>query len=603
MPSLNVDKIQLLDALRKIKKNITEELIESFVFDFGVELDDIYEEEGRTMYKFDISANRYDLLCFEGFLKAISCFICEKNIVEKINYSENNSLEISQENTHERPFIACAIIRDINFTKEMYDSFISYQEKLHSSIGRNRSLVAIGTHDLSKINGNITYKTTSIDSVEFQPLKSDVCQKINLKKFFSNDKKISKFFNLLSDQTKSVAFFDERGIISIPPIINSERTKIDVNTKDVFVEVTGNDLNKVNTTLNLICCNFPGNCIEKIRIGNTYTPVSKNLLYNISIDVINKKLCLNLDRVFINQLLEKMMYNINPSEDLGVICISVPDFRTDILHECDIIEDIAIAYGFNNFAKKTPNFYTVGTENMLNKFSDKLRQEMALSGYNEVLTLTLLSKKENMFNLDKYDNIPLIENLSLSDSSMPKHSDYNYHLDDKEKFNHSIVEENIFIDAVVLSNPKSKEYEVVRTSLIPGVLKSISSNLHGRIPIKMFEISDVVIRKSEFYNIRKACAVICSTRSLLEDLQGPLTLLLQKCGINNFEYINSVDYGKAKISEIYLENQNALIIVDGIIVGTLGVLNPLVTKSFDIPYACSAFEIDVQLLFNLYTKK
>lgn len=597
MPALNVSKSELLNKLESNGIKISEEKLEETVFDFGVELDDIYEEEGKTLYKFDIPANRYDLLCFEGFCNAISSFLNFKK-VRKCNYEDfDKCFKIIKNDTNERKHIACAIIKNISFTDSSFDSFISYQDKLHSSLGRHRSIVAIGTHDFSKIKGSVEYKTTSIKNIKFNPLKGTENNFIDLQKYFENDKKIGKYFNLLSNKNESVAFFDDNGIISIPPIINSERTKITKESKNIFVEVTGTDFNKVNIALNLILCNFPGEKIQKCQILNgkneiLITPVIDIKTHKILISEINKKLKLNLNKMEIEDFLKRMMYEILKGDDNNVV-VSVPVFRSDVLHECDVIEDIAVAYGFNNFKMELPDFYTLGAENLLNKFSDKIRLEMALAGFNEVLTLTLLPEEENRL------FIP-IKSKNESVGSIPEFSDYVYNLNYNE-FNNMIIKNGVVLsDPVVLSNPKSKEYEVVRTSLLPGVIKSINSNLHAKIPIKIFEVSDVVVKRNDYYNIKNLCGVISSTRSMLEDLQGPLSLLLQKCGFNNYKYI---PMNINNVENIYLENQCAWVLVNEIIVGCIGVLHPKICNSFEIPYACSSFELDVQLLFNLYKQR
>ena len=223
---------------------------------------------------------------------------------------------------------------------------------------------------------------------------------------------------------------------------------------------------------------------------------------------------------------------------------------------------------------------------------------MALAGYNEVLTLTLLSRNENRLFSDELD----INSLDLKEKSLYEVPEYSNYVYDLTKFNNIFLNEVHFNSPVVLSNPKSKEYEVVRTSLLPGILKSVSSNLHGKVPIKMFEVADVVLKRNEYYNIKKACGVICSTRSLLEDLQGPLSFVLEKCGFKNFKYLSHNSYPKNFANVIYLENQSAYVLVDDIIVGSIGVLHPKVSQNFDIPYATSAFEIDIQLIYNLYSK-
>lgn len=574
MPAVNVDKLELISSLGV---EIDEATLENTVFDFGVELDEVYEDNGRTMYKFDVPANRYDLLCLEGMSAALRAFlgICP---YEDINITpvDSNTRIVYKFATHERQHIACAIIRGMKFTKSSYNSFISYQDKLHSSIGRNRSIVAIGTHDLSKISGEIIYKSLELNSFDFAPLNSEeIVNGGSLEKVFAKDKKITKFFNLLSDSEKSVAFVDgsvdnfeieNSSIMSIPPIINSDKTKISLDTNDIFVEVTGTDFNKVNTALKLVLYNFRGSRIDPVKILNypkdgkevfKTTPILNNFIYTIPVAKINKKLDLNLSGLETKGLLERMMYNVDLKDEEAVI--KTIDVRSDIIHECDIIEDVAIAYGFNNFKKKIPKVYTIGSEVPLNKFSDKLRTELALSGYNEVLTLTLLSRSEN-----------------------------------------SIIKDDISENPVVLANPKSKECEVVRTSLLPGILKSIASNLHGKIPIKLFEVSDVVhMRDSCVHNQRKACAVIASNSSLLEEIQGPLSFMLEKSCLQSFEYVPASDNA---FDELFLENQYAYIKINNVVIGTIGVLHPKISQKFGIPYACSSFEIDVEMLFDEFLK-
>lgn len=566
MPSLAVEKNLLL---KKIGKEITEKELNDVVFDFGVELDEIYEENGKTMVKFDIPANRYDLLSLEGFSTALRAYMSLDRF-EDLNIKETVGVTVYRKSTHEREYIACGIIRGIKFDKDSYESFIGYQDKLHCSIGRNRSLLAIGTHDLDKIHGKITYQSIDLSDIQFTPLITDVkeSQEIKnlklisgaeLKNHFSNDKKIFKFFDLLSESDKAVVFKCDDTVMSVPPIINSNTTKISLETKNIFVEVTGTDFNKVNTALKYILYNFRGDSVEYVDIVNEdtsekiRTPQFHDFEYTISLETINKKLHLNLKAEEVKHLLERMLYEVTIDSDS--LIVHVFDVRGDVLHECDIIEDIAIAYGFNNFNFRCPPIYTVGFEDPINKFSDKVRQELAIFGFIEALTLTLLSKAEN------------------------------------------IVDPEL---AVILGNPKSKEYEVVRTSLLPGILKSIGSNLHTKIPIKVFEVADVVLLNEKAdegaKNERRACCVIASNRSLLEDVQGPLSMLFTKCGINNFSYEKSCD-------SRYLENQNAIVKIGDFVIGTLGVLHPHVCKQFEIPYAASSFEINLEILFNYFMNK
>lgn len=559
MPSLSVSS----EILFKSLDVSSEKDLENYLFDFGIEVDNIYEENGVKKFKLDIAANRYDLLCNSGLIMALECFINNK-IYEDIQIKPY-SIEVKQYESEERNHVACAIVHNIRFDKDTYDDFIKYQDKLHGSLGRNRSLMSMGTHDFNKIEGNIVYRSMEPSEIEFCPLNGKRSVKGNeIREYFSEDKQLGKYCELIGKDM--MVFQDEKGIMSLPPIINSERTKIGLETTSVFVEVTGTNFNKINTALKLILYNFRGERVEAVKIKKykkkcvenadekfieeIITPVMNRKIYLINKEMVYKKLNTIISIENIKTMLERMMYKVNIKEE--ILEIQTVDARSDILHECDIIEDVAIAYGFNNFVKNVPSFYTVGSENLLNKFSDKIRNEIALMGFNEILSLTLLSKEENIIMSEKQ---------------------------------------------VVLSNPKSKEYEVVRTSLIPGLLKSISCNLHNKIPIKIFEVSDVVFLSEQTdegaINRKHLGACVAGNRSMLEELQGPVTFLFNKIGIMEVKYVHC-----NKLQ--YLENQSAEIKANGIIVGSIGVLKPQICNDFKIPYAASTVEIDIEKVFEIY---
>jgi phenylalanyl-tRNA synthetase beta chain len=141
-------------------------------------------------------------------------------------------------------------------------------------------------------------------------------------------------------------------------------------------------------------------------------------------------------------------------ENGSKIIVEVPPHRSDILHPCDIAEDIGIAFGYNNIPKVFPPTNTIGKQIPENKFTDLLRHELAQAGYIECLTMSLLSIKEAYNFLRKEPNLS---------------------------------------EAVQIANPKTVEFEIVRTSLITGLLKTLQSNAGESVPQRIFEISDVVL--------------------------------------------------------------------------------------------------------------
>ena len=69
-----------------------------------------------------------------------------------------------------RPYVSGAILRNVKFTQARYESFIALQDKLHQNLARQRSLVAIGTHDLDTLKGPFTYEALPPKDINFIPL-------------------------------------------------------------------------------------------------------------------------------------------------------------------------------------------------------------------------------------------------------------------------------------------------------------------------------------------------------------------------------------------------------------------------------------------------
>lgn len=152
-----------------------------------------------------------------------------------------------------------------------------------------------------------------------------------------------------------------------------------------------------------------------------------------------------------------MSYSASPSSGSpDIIDVHIPPTRADILHQCDIMEDVAIAYGFNKLPRSFPSRSgTVAQPLAINKLSDIIRLEAAMAGWSEVMPLILCSHDENFAYLNRHDD---------------------------------------GTQAVRLANPKTAEYQIVRTSLLPGLLKTIRENKHHSVPIKIFEVSDVAFK-------------------------------------------------------------------------------------------------------------
>lgn len=201
----------------------------------------------------------------------------------------------------------------------------------------------------------------------------------------------------------------------------------------------------------------PVKIISKHNHESRETPDLSPRETQAEVSYINDCCGLSLSAEDICQLLTRMCYSARPSKvSSDLVDVHIPPNRADILHQCDIMEDVAIAYGFNKLPRSFPSKSgTVAQPLMVNKLSDIVRLEAAMAGWSEVMPLILCSHDENFGWLNRKD-------------------DGN--------------------TAVKLANPKTAEYQVVRTSLLPGLLKTIRENKHHTVPMKIFEVSDVAFK-------------------------------------------------------------------------------------------------------------
>jgi phenylalanyl-tRNA synthetase beta chain len=480
MPTISVDKYKLYEALGQKFK--TEEF-EDLCFEFGIELDEDTENDERPIVngeqeppqlKIEIPANRYDMLCFEGIVSNLNVFRGKtappKYRLVEPSSGKLESITVKPEAEQVRPYVSGAILRNIKFDKSRYESFISLQDKLHQNLARNRTLVSIGTHDYDTIKGPFTYEALPPKDIKFIPLnQTKEMDSAELMNFYENDKHLGRFLHIIRDSPVYPAIYDSNRVVcSLPPIINGDHSKITLDTTNVFMEITATDLTKLDIVTDIMVTMFSMYCsepftVEPVQINsdhNNQTRVTPNLkprVAEVEIDYLNSCTGLNESPENLCKLLSKMSYTSAPSsKDSNILEVAIPPTRADVLHQCDVMEDLAVCYGYNNLPRTAPSrSATVGAPLPVNKLSDIIRVEAAVAGWSEVMPLILCSHDENFAWLNRKDDGNTV---------------------------------------VRLANPKTAEYQVVRSSLLPGLLKTIRENKGHSVPMKIFEVSDVVFK-------------------------------------------------------------------------------------------------------------
>ncbi|RDY10186.1 Phenylalanine--tRNA ligase beta subunit, cytoplasmic, partial [Mucuna pruriens] len=600
MPTISVGRDRLFAALGK---TYTQEEFEDLCFSFGIELDDVTtekaivrkekhleeeeaDEDEEVIYKIEIPANRYDLLCLEGLAQALRVFCGSQEIptyrLSDISKDAILKMHVKPETSMIRPFVVCAVLRGLTFDKARYNSFIDLQDKLHQNICRRRTLVAIGTHDLDKLEGPFTYEALPPSSINFRPLKQERNFRADeLMEFYKSDLKLKKFLHIIEDSPVFPVIYDsKRTVLSLPPIINGAHSAISLETKNVFIECTATDLTKAKIVLNTMVTAFSEYCenkfvIEPVEVissdgkSHTYPDLS---VYNmeVSLSYITGLIGVSLEAEEVTKFLNRMQLHAKQSTSDNKQCnfvVSVPPSRSDVLHPCDVMEDVAIAYGFNAVKDKAV-VDNKGSKRLaaslsllpLNELSDLIRKEVALIGFTEVLTFILCSKKENFAMLNRKD--------------------------DKSK-------------AVIIGNPRSSDFEAVRTSLMPGILKTVAHNKDHPKPIKIFEVGDIAIlddnRDVGAKNLRLLAALYCGANAGFEIIHGLVDRVMEKNGVPFVSPGDKSGYYIERSDEPeFLAGRQAKIIYKGKHIGTFGIVHPEVLNNFDISDPCSFVELDIE---------
>jgi phenylalanyl-tRNA synthetase beta chain len=390
---------------------------------------------------------------------------------------------------------------------------------------------------------------------------------------------------------------DAKGtVLSLPPIINGRHSRIQPSTKNVFIECTATDETKANVVCSTVVAMFAEYCsyrvepvdVEYVKNGvitrTETTPQLASRIMTAPLRDVRGVVGLTDNELTPDAacaLAEKMQlaparYDSTKDE----VSVSVPVTRSDILHAVDVAEDIGIAYGYNNIPETLPRTTTTGRPTRLNGFSDLLRDEVARAGYVEVLTHGLCRLDE------QFDKLR--------------------HDDGKEK-------------AVVLSNPASEEFEIVRTSLLVGALKTLEcAKAHSvKEGLKLFEVNDVVHRDNNedvgALNRRHLVATYTGPTAGFEVIHGLVDRVMTCAQIaptkayagNSLKgYTGSSGSRMYSVEPIadptYFPGRCARVLIEESgtkkSIGVFGVVHPEVLKNFGVANPTSALELDVEAL-------
>lgn len=545
------------DLVKLLGKDISLDTIRENLFELGLETEEVNGDE----VTFEVTSDRADLLSEEGIAMMLRAYygIQTGLILPSIKKSDYR-LIVEPGIEKVRPYVTGAIVKNVHFTDESIKSIMHLQEKLHGTFGRKRKKGAIGVHDLGKITGkDIIYRAIDRDAVKFVPLQSDML--MTPAEVLEKHPKGKDYRYVLEDKEKVPVIYDGAGLFSFPPIINSKRTEVNMNTTELLIELTGEDQRTIDYMLNIVLYSlhmrgaeiysmsleYPGN--KTVKPDFTVRSMRMDTAY------INSILGLSLSSEEIKVLLERMGSDVSDVTKDG-FTVHIPPYRTDILHKRDVSDDVGRVYGFNNITPMYPNTPSVGKITLDNKLADAVRDSLIGLGCQDTLNFMLIGKDENF---DKM-NLP----------------DEGY--------------------CVELSNPYAEQYNVVRTWVAPSLMIVLSNNLHREYPQNIFEVGKVArIDDSKETGVQEedhaACA-LCYAKAGYNEAKAKLQSVCNSFGLLDKLRTVPKDYPSmipGRSAEVFIGEKKA---------GMIGEIHPEVLKKWGIEMPVALFEIEVAALKN-----
>ena len=541
MPVVTFDYNDFLNIFRyKISK---EELIEKLPM-IGADVDKVEDNE----ISIEFFPNRPDLTSVEGIARASRSFFELETGLKKYDIKKSDiEMFVDPSVKKVRPFVVTALVKNITMTDELIKSLMDLQEKLHLGIGRDRKKVAIGVHDFEAVKPPFTYKAVDPDSVEFIPLnKSD---SMSLREILKHHEKGIIYAHILEGFDKHPLIVDtNNNVLSYPPIINGTLTEVTPFTKNLFIDVTGTDKKAINYVLNIITTALAergGEIFSTVLKDDnkTYvTPDFNTTKMKLDLNYINWILGTKMSEKDVISSLKKMGYNA--FEDGLKIIVEIPAWRADILHDIDIVEDVAVGYGYDKFETDFPKALTFGRTLPNYELYEIFRKIMIGLGFNEVTTFTISNEKDEFIKMG----------LDIS-------------------------------NRVEIDNPIGEEYSCLRTSLIPSLLKILDENKHHPLPQQIFELGIVVYK--DYKNQNNLAFVKIDAKASFTECKSFVDAIMRDSGMK-YEINDFVHPG-------FVKGRCALIINKNKKIGIFGELHPKTITNFELEHPVITFEINIDL--------
>jgi len=530
------------DLSNLIGQDLSQEELLAILPMIGSDIDSV---DGDAM-NIEFFPNRPDLYSVEGVARAMRNFIGKDKGLKNYDVKPGEVVLKVEESVNEvRPFIVSGIVRGVTMSDELIASLMEAQEKLHLTLGRKRKKVAIGVHDMRNLKPPFVYKAVDPKSVKFAPL--GYVSPMDMDEILQRHEKGMEYAWILEGKDKYPIILDSEGqVLSFPPIINGIVTSVTEETTEIFLDLTGTDINALNSALNIIATMLAerGGQIETVKVqypdNEMILPNLEPKTREITPEEINKLLGTGYTSEQIVEYLSKMGFGAEAGGEK--ITVKIPAYRNDIIHNVDLIEDIAIGAGYGSIIGTMPKSLTFGMEREIERKSNLARRLLMGHGYLEVKSLALSCELEQF----------------------------------------ELMERSESPELVIIQNPINDYLTCMRMTLAPSMFMFFKANKHRDLPQNIFEVGDVVIGKD---TVRHVAALAMHSKASFTEAKSLVQTYLRDMNIK-------FDLGPCD-DPAYISGRSAEVLIDGKTAGSFGEYHPQVLENFELGYPVAGFEIQV----------
>lgn len=547
MPAIAVSK---RDLERLIGRSLTFEEIFNYLTKLKCEVervDDIVEYEA--------THDRPDLFSVEGLARAIRVMDGERLGFEFID----ENIVFYNKSVPYRPYVAFAIVKNVSLDDEAVKQIMQLQEKLASIYGRRRRKASIGVYDLDKFKTPVYYELVDPYETRFTPL--GYSEDMNLAEILEKTDKGREYGWIIKNYERYPVLRGSDGVIlSLAPILNSEYTKVTVDTKNVLIDSTGTDPKLVVDMVTIMATNIAERTSDrKVYVVKTIGPNGS--------EIMAPRVSLNKFEVPLNSISNVLGVDIKPEDAIdylirsGYIRVDIVDdklsveppvYRLDVINWIDVIEDIAIMYGFyeiGSAASSLPYNSKAGRIHPLEYVSRRVRRLLTSYGFVEAPSYMMSNRYQQveMFGLDN--------------------------------------------ELICVENPKLEKYSCLRTWLTPGLLEVIAFNKGENI--RIFEVGDVVRFENRRKNVvveKRVGILISHDKATLTDGLVVLNTLLDEFGVKPTYRDSQM---KGFLPERFVEAG-----VNNAYLGFVGEIHPIVVKRLGLENPVVVSEIILNKLLE-----